>query len=48
LNGTMLLLFWHLPITIAISSASYEFIEKPFLRRRSPYLVPARPAPAAQ
>ena len=39
-NGTILLLLWHLPITIALSAASYELIEKPFLKRRSPYLVP--------
>lgn len=38
-NGTFVLLLWHLPITLAMSAASYEFIEKPFLRKRSPYLI---------
>lgn len=38
IHSTILLLVWHIPITVLISALSYEMIEKAFLKRRVSYL----------
>lgn len=40
LHQSVLVLIAFYPATIAVAALSYEFIEKPFLVRRHPYLVP--------